>query len=151
MIAEGEEFERNEVMVMSEKVRQLQSIYKSVEEAGSHAFLNEIRALNASLINKWEEFENSLATHMSNLDLSLKFQETLFEVINSCCFSCGDNPVIIPLINPPRLVTGVRRVSRSSTLWRRREMCVTDRRRWLLLSLNSLSSSTPQGQSKWTE
>ena len=83
LIAEGEEFERNEVMVMSEKVRQLQSIYKSVEEAGSHAFLNEIRALNASLINKWEEFENSLATHMSNLDLSLKFQETLFEVINS--------------------------------------------------------------------
>lgn len=81
MIAEGEQFERKEVMVVSEKVRQLLSMYKSVEEAGSHAFLNELRALNASLINKWEEFEKSLATHMSNLDLSLKFQETLFEVI----------------------------------------------------------------------
>ena len=80
LIAEGEQFEREEMSVMSEKMRQLQSMYKSVEEAGSHAFLNELRALNASLINKWEEFEKSLATHMSNLDLSLKFQETLFEV-----------------------------------------------------------------------
>ena len=80
-MVEGEQFEQKEVVVMSEKVRQLQSLYKSVEEAGSHAFLNELRALNASLINKWEEFETSLAAHMSNLDLSLKFQETLFEVI----------------------------------------------------------------------
>lgn len=80
LIAKGEKFEREEVTVMAEKVRQLQSEYKSVEKAGSHTFLNELRALNASLIDKWEGFENSLATHMSNLDLSLKFQETLFEV-----------------------------------------------------------------------
>ena len=102
LIAEGEEFERKEVMVVSEKVRQLQSIYKSVEEAGSHAFLNELRALNASLINKWEEFENSLATHMSNLDLSLKFQETLFEVINSYCFTSavGTTLSLLWLITP---------------------------------------------------
>ena len=80
LISEGELFEKEQVLIMSEKVRQLQSVYKSVEEAGSHAFLNELRALNASLINMWEEFEKSLATHMSNLDLSLKFHETLFEV-----------------------------------------------------------------------
>ena len=100
LIVEGEQFEKEEVLVMLEKVRQLQSMYKSVEEAGSHAFLNELRALNASLINKWEEFEKSLATHMSNLDLSLQFQETLFKVITpriSCAawYYYGDIPLIL--------------------------------------------------------
>ena len=88
LIAEGEQFGEKEVVVMAEKVRQLQSIYKSVEEAGSHAFLNELRALNTSLTNKWTEFEKSLTDHMSNLDLSLRFQETLFEVIKSIHLYC---------------------------------------------------------------
>lgn len=80
MIAEGQQFEQTEVMAISEKVRKLQGMYRAVEEGGSHGSLNELRALNASLTSKWGDFEKALESHMANLELSLKFQETLFEV-----------------------------------------------------------------------
>lgn len=82
LIANGQEFEREHVAAVSDKVGKLQVMYRAVETGGSHGALNELRALNSSLMGRWRDFEKSFQSHMANLDLSLKFQEKLFEVYN---------------------------------------------------------------------
>ena len=87
LIVEGRRFEQEKVTLISEKVGNLQAMHAAIESGGSHGALNELRALNTAMMNKWKDFENNLQTHMTNLDLSLKFQETLFEVhIDSLTF-----------------------------------------------------------------
>lgn len=80
LIAEGERFKRDTVSVVSEKVDKLQAMYRAVEGGGGHGSLNEVREINSALMNKWTDFNKSLESLTTNLQQSLKFQETLFEV-----------------------------------------------------------------------
>ena len=80
LIVEGEAFKRDKISVISEKVDNLQSMYSAVERGGGHGSLNEVREINTTLMNTWREFNKSFESLMTNLQQSLKFQKTLFEV-----------------------------------------------------------------------
>ena len=65
-------------------VEGLKARYSSVEASG-HSELNELRGMAASLERQWNKFSKEMKSHSTNLDLSLKFQETLFKVgITGC-------------------------------------------------------------------
>ena len=65
---------------MAERARGLMDLYKTLEEGGAYSGRNELRALNTTLETQWRGFEEAMKKYVTNLDLSLKFQETLFEV-----------------------------------------------------------------------
>ena len=62
------------------KVESLLALYQQVENSG-HRELNQIRGVATSLKWKWAQFYSSVEQRRKNLQLSLHFQENLFEVM----------------------------------------------------------------------
>ena len=73
-------FEDSEVVQFSEQVHKLETLYQTIEASGGQGTLNELRLLHSRMDNKWSAFERDFRRYMTKLELSLKFQEVLFEV-----------------------------------------------------------------------
>ena len=68
-----EEFEKNKMQPVAEKVALLQVMMKQFEEAG-HYELNRVRSVGMLLESRWEGFDRDVKTRIANLKLSLTFQ-----------------------------------------------------------------------------
>ena len=79
MIKEHNQFEQSEMSDLADRVEVLREKYQSVEASG-HSDLNQLRGIAAGLEKQWETLEKEMKSRNTNLELSLKFQETLFQV-----------------------------------------------------------------------
>ena len=68
------EFEQTKVVEMSEKVRKLMTLYRSIQG------MPEVRVSYSSLQNRWDTFEKEVRKLVSNMELALKFHEGMLTV-----------------------------------------------------------------------
>ena len=76
-------FEREKVAPVSQQVDRLRSMMEQFEDAG-HYELNKLRGQWSQLDKRWKSFEDDMKTRMTNLELSLSFQDNVFEGSNWC-------------------------------------------------------------------
>ena len=76
-------FERDKMNPVSQQVDGLRSMMKQFEDAG-HYELNKLRGTWSQLDRRWKSFEEDMKIRMNNLELSLSFQDNVFEGSNWC-------------------------------------------------------------------
>ena len=81
LLEDHKSYEEGEVREKGEKVESLLALYRQVENSG-HRELNQIRGVATSLEWRWAQFHSNVEQRRKNLQLSLRFQENLFEVRN---------------------------------------------------------------------
>lgn len=71
-----EDFEKNDVEPIAQRVTQLRLMMKQFEETG-HYELNRVRSVGMLLESRWECYDRDVKTRRANLKLSLTFQVSM--------------------------------------------------------------------------
>uniref|UniRef100_A0A1X7TP97 Uncharacterized protein n=1 Tax=Amphimedon queenslandica TaxID=400682 RepID=A0A1X7TP97_AMPQE len=83
LLQDHETFSFNIVSPMHEKIGELKRRLAGFEKSG-HYDLNRIRSIGSHLEQQWVKFNTDVETRLSNLKLSLSFQENSFNANNWC-------------------------------------------------------------------
>jgi thioesterase domain-containing protein len=83
LLKDFDDFEKKTMTPVSDKVVKLKEMMAHFEE-NCHYDLNRIRSIGSHLEQRWTSFESDVKTYKSNLNLSLTFQDNLFQGTNWC-------------------------------------------------------------------